>query len=477
VVLVRVGRFVQKALGQCERHIFRKIGHEGHRQQRAIVQFQQITGAEILNARHKANPCAVGDGSFADKIGEIEFIRLRTGKPRARHKKIRALQGFGGIAIAHILQVGDEFVLRWFQAQDFDLASIACQEGTIGGNVRWHCRKALKLHGTADAMGAGNAADEDVGVCDHGPENGWIRWPFPHIRPAMSSVFSSAKSAPAAVPFRKMNGLGNDFVVLDARPRPISLSEAQARAIADRKTGIGCDQVIVMEKSTRADVTMRIWNAEGGEVESCGNASRCIADLVMDEKGASRTTIDTKGGFLTAERAGQHLVTIDQGLPRFDWKDIPLSEAFPDTRHIELQVGPIDKPLIHSPSVVNVGNPHCIFWVDSLDVVDLGKVGPMIEHHPLFPQRTNVELAQVVARDHIILKVWERGAGLTKACGTAACAVMAAGYRLKLIDASCRVTLPGGDLLMAVNPENGHVLMTGPVAYEFEGVLPERFLA
>lgn len=280
----------------------------------------------------------------------------------------------------------------------------------------------------------------------------------------------------SAIPFRKMNGLGNDFVVLDARVRPLAISEMQAKAIADRKTGIGCDQLIVMENSSRADVRMRIWNAEGGEVESCGNASRCIADIVMVEKGTSSVTIDTMGGMLMARQAGKHLVTIDQGKPRFDWKDIPLSESFPDTRHIELQVGPIDAPLIHSPSVVNVGNPHCIFWVNDLDVVDLAKVGPMIENHPLFPQRTNVELAKVVTRDHIVLKVWERGTGLTKACGTAACAVMAAGYRLKMIEAECRVTLPGGDLFMAINPDNGHVLMTGPLEYEYEAMLPVGLL-
>jgi diaminopimelate epimerase len=293
----------------------------------------------------------------------------------------------------------------------------------------------------------------------------------------MSSTMSVTAPSQASLSFRKMNGLGNDFVVLDGRAQSLPLTEVQVRAIADRKTGIGCDQLIVMERSPRADVRMRIWNAEGGEVESCGNASRCIADIVMDERKVNSATIDTKGGFLTASRAGKLLVKIDQGKPRFDWKDIPLAEAFPDTRHIELQVGPIDAPLIHSPSVVNVGNPHCIFWVQDLDVVDLSKVGPMIENHPMFPQRTNVELARVVSRSHILLKVWERGAGLTKACGTAACAVMAAGYRLKLIDSTCTVTLPGGDLMMAVNPDTGHVLMTGPVQYEYEDVLPPRFLS
>jgi diaminopimelate epimerase len=230
-----------------------------------------------------------------------------------------------------------------------------------------------------------------------------------------------------------------------------------------------------MEPSAVADVRMRIWNAEGGEVASCGNASRCIADLLFDEMHSEAATIETKGGFLSARKAGTRLVTIDQGLPKFGWKDIPLAEPFADTRHIELQVGPIDAPLLHSPSVVNVGNPHCIFWVSDLNVVDLGKVGPMLEHHPLFPEAANISLAQVVARDHVLLKVWERGAGLTRACGTAACATMAAGHRIKIIDAACTITLPGGDLFMAVNGE-GHVLMTGPAAYEFEGTLPEGLL-
>jgi diaminopimelate epimerase len=278
-------------------------------------------------------------------------------------------------------------------------------------------------------------------------------------------------------PFLKMNGLGNDFVVVDARQTAFPVTEMQARSIADRKMGIGCDQLIVLEKSASADVTMRIWNAEGGEVESCGNASRCIADFIMNETGNDTATITTKGGFLAAKKAGDKLITIDQGPPRFGWQEIPLSENFADTRHIELQIGPIDNPSIHSPSVVNVGNPHCIFWVDSLDVVDLSKVGPMIENHPLFPERTNVELAKVMARDHVVLKVWERGAGLTQACGTAACAVMAAGHRIKIIDAKCRITLPGGDLFMAINEDNGHILMTGPVSYDGEGIIPQALLA
>ncbi len=279
-------------------------------------------------------------------------------------------------------------------------------------------------------------------------------------------------SSASPLHFRKMNGLGNDFVVFDARRRPVAMDEARARAIADRKTGIGCDQLIVLEPSAKADVTMRIWNNEGGEVESCGNATRCIADILFDEKKASRATIDTKGGFLVAEKGGEKLVTVDMGAPRFDWQDIPLSEKFHDTRYIDLHVGPVEAPLIDRPSVVNVGNPHCIFWVKDLDVVDLAKVGPMLEHHPLFPKRANITLARIDDRSHVVIKVWERGAGLTKACGTAACAVMAAGHRLKRLDDKATITLPGGDLFMAIREGDGHVIMTGPVAYEFEGDLP-----
>ncbi len=276
------------------------------------------------------------------------------------------------------------------------------------------------------------------------------------------------------VPFRKMNGLGNDFVVLDARARALRIDEVKARAIADRGTGIGCDQLIVLEPSTTADVRMRIWNNEGFEVESCGNASRCIADLLFKEKATSRATIDTIGGFLTCVKSADGLVTVDVGAPRFGWKDIPLSQPFADTRHIELQVGPIDAPLIHSPSVVNIGNPHCIFWVKRLDVVDLGKVGPMLEHHPLFPERANITLARVDAKDRMAISVWERGAGLTRACGTAACAATATAARIKMTGRRVTVTLPGGDLAIEWRESDDHILMTGPVSYEFDGTLPSH---
>jgi diaminopimelate epimerase len=277
------------------------------------------------------------------------------------------------------------------------------------------------------------------------------------------------------IPFRKMNGLGNDFVVLDAREAPIPLDPDQARAIADRRTGIGCDQLITLEPSKAADLFMRIRNADGGEVDACGNATRCIADLVMAETGGTRVTVETNAGILDCIRAGEHRVTIDIGPPKLEWHEIPIAERM-DTRVIELQIGPIDAPVLHSPSVVNVGNPHCFFWVDDVEAHDLSKIGPLLEHHPIFPERANISLAHVTSPTSITLKVWERGAGLTRACGTAACAVVVAAARRKLTGRKVTVTLPGGDLEIEWRESDGHVLMTGPVAYEFDGVLDPGLL-
>ncbi len=272
--------------------------------------------------------------------------------------------------------------------------------------------------------------------------------------------------------FRKMNGLGNDFVVLDARRRAIAMDEATARRIADRDSGVGCDQLIMMAPSSRADVKMRIWNNSGAEVESCGNAARCIADLLLRELGQETITIDTDGGMLISYGAQGGNITVDMGVPRFGWQDIPLAEEFYDTRGIELQIGPIDNPVLHTPSVVNVGNPHGVFWVEDVEAHDLERAGPLLEHHPIFPQGANISLAHVESRDHIILKVWERGAGLTRACGTAACAAMVCAVRKDLVDRIATVTLPGGDLTIEWRERDEHMLMTGPVSYDFEGELP-----
>lgn len=273
------------------------------------------------------------------------------------------------------------------------------------------------------------------------------------------------------LPFRKMNGLGNEFVVLDGRARAIELDEAQVRTIADGSLGARCDQLIIIEPSKSADAFMRIYNADGGEVDACGNASRCVADILITETGNSEVTLDTSAGPLLCTRADAGNITVDIGAPRLGWQDIPLAEPFHDTRHIELQIGPIDNPALHSPSVINVGNPHCIFWVDDVDAFDLERFGPMLEHHPVFPERANISLAHVTASDALTLKVWERGVGLTRACGTAACAAAVSAHRKRLTGRTVTVTLPGGDLIIEWREGDDHILMTGPFAYDGDGML------
>ncbi|MEZ0283277.1 diaminopimelate epimerase [Methyloceanibacter sp.] len=278
------------------------------------------------------------------------------------------------------------------------------------------------------------------------------------------------------IPFRKMNGLGNDFVVLDARARALPLAPDAVRAIADRDRGIGCDQLIVVESSRKADVFMRIYNADGGEVGACGNAARCVAALVAEEQGRKQVGIETESGPLAATVNGDGSVTIDMGAPRLAWDEIPLAEPFHDTRRIELQVGPIDAPVLHSPAMVNVGNPHCIFFVEDVYAHDLARFGPMLEHHPLFPERANISLAQVISPEAIKVRTWERGAGLTRACGTAACASAVAAARRALTGRKVNVALPGGTLLVEWRESDGHVLMTGPYALDYEGSLPADLL-
>jgi diaminopimelate epimerase len=273
------------------------------------------------------------------------------------------------------------------------------------------------------------------------------------------------------LPFRKMNGLGNEFLVFDARQGDVRLSPVAIRALGGQGD-IAFDQMIVIERSKKgADAFMRIYNRDGGEVDACGNASRCIGWLLMGESGRGAATIETNAGLLKAMETGEpERVTVDMGEPRFAWNEIPLAEEFRDTRAIELQIGPIDAPILHSPSVVNMGNPHAIFWVDDVDAYDLGRFGPLLENHPIFPERANISLAHVTARDAITLRTWERGAGLTRACGTAACAAVVAAARTKRTDRRVTVTLPGGPLLVEWKADN-HVWMTGPVETEFTGTL------
>jgi len=277
--------------------------------------------------------------------------------------------------------------------------------------------------------------------------------------------------------FRKMNGLGNDFVVIDRRTDDLALPADTVRAIADRAEGIGCDQLIALDPSSDADVFMRIWNADGGEVAACGNAARCVAAVVAAELGRPTVTIETEDQVLGAHAGPDGAVTIDMGEPRLRWDEIPLAEEFHDTSRIELQAGPIDDPVLHSPGVVSMGNPHAIFFVDDVDAVELDRIGSMLEHHPLFPERANVSVAQILAPAHLRLRTWERGAGLTRACGTAACASAVAAVRRGLTDRKVTVTLPGGDLTIEWRESDGHVLMTGPYALDFEGTLPAGLLA
>lgn len=279
------------------------------------------------------------------------------------------------------------------------------------------------------------------------------------------------------IPFRKMNGLGNDFVVLDARARELLMRADIARTIGDRDNGVGCDQIIVMRPSRAADVFMEIWNRDGSEVAACGNASRCIADIVMTETGADAMTIETKAGLLSARRRADGLIEVDMGRPKFGWEEIPLAEEFRDTRYIELQAGPIDNPVLHSPCAVSMGNPHAVFWVDDVERIDLSRMGPLLENHPIFPEGANISIARVVDDGHIILKVWERGAGLTKACGTAACAAAVCAARTKRTGREVTVTLPGGDLFIHWRRDTDHVMMAGPVEYEFDGELPAALFA
>ncbi len=256
--------------------------------------------------------------------------------------------------------------------------------------------------------------------------------------------------------FHKMHGLGNDFVVIDARERPVEMTEARVRALADRKTGVGCDQLILLEPSTVADVRMRIFNADGGEVEACGNATRCVVSLL-----GGTATIESLGGLLGGTSDGA-AVSVELEPPRFDWDAIPLAYAM-DTRSM-----PVGWEDLDAPMAANVGNPHVIFFVADTDAVDLARLGPLIENDPLFPARVNVNVATVDDRSNLRLRVWERGVGLTDACGTGACATAVSAIRAGLVDSPVTVTLPGGPLTIAWAPGE-RIVMTGPATHVFTG--------
>ena len=273
-------------------------------------------------------------------------------------------------------------------------------------------------------------------------------------------------------PFIKMHGLGNDFVVLDARKAKLSLDAGAARAIADRHTGVGCDQLIVIERARdpAADVFMRIRNADGGEVEACGNATRCIADLVMREAGRDRAVIETAAGLLDATAAGPERITVDMGPARLDWRDVPLAREC-DTLHVPLALNPLADPVACS-----MGNPHATFFVPDAEAIDLATLGPVLEHDPLFPERANIAVVQVLSPTRLRFRVWERGTGITVACGTGACAALVAAHRRGLTGRRAEVVADGGPLDIEWRAD-GHVMMTGPVATSFRGVLDASLMS
>jgi diaminopimelate epimerase len=279
-----------------------------------------------------------------------------------------------------------------------------------------------------------------------------------------------------SVAFYKMNGLGNDFVVVDARARKLKLGATAARRIGDRHRGVGFDQLLVIETANGAgDFGLRIWNPDGSEAGACGNGTRCVADLLLSETKKASVTFATKGGLVACTRGADGRVTVDMGEPKLEWQDIPLAERM-DTRTLDIKVGPIDAPVLFGPSAVNMGNPHCIFFVADAEAHDLAKIGPMLEYHPLFPERANISLAQVKSKGEIRLRVWERGTGLTLACGTAACAATVAAARRRLSERKVRVVLDGGPLDIDWREDN-HVSMTGPVELNFTGELADRYFA
>jgi diaminopimelate epimerase len=282
-------------------------------------------------------------------------------------------------------------------------------------------------------------------------------------------------SALGSHPFVKMNGLGNEIVVVDLRAGAGVVSADEARAAA---AVVPYDQLMALYPARvhGTDAFVRIFNNDGSEAGACGNGMRCIADILFKQTGKRALTFETNAGLLNCWQGDKPLVsTVDMGKPRFAWNEIPLAEEFRDTRAIELQIGPIDKPVLHSPAAVNMGNPHAIFWVDDPYAYDLQRFGPLLENHPIFPERANITLAAVKSREHIVIRTWERGAGLTKACGSAACATAVAAARSRRTGRKVTVTLPGGDLMIEWRESDDHVLMTGPVAYEFEGRFPEDF--
>ena len=273
-----------------------------------------------------------------------------------------------------------------------------------------------------------------------------------------------------AAPFAKINGIGNEIIVADMRGRAERVSAAAALALnADPATRF--DQIMAIHDARTPGTAyfVDILNSDGSSAQACGNGMRCVVQALAAETGETVFTFETVAGILNAKQHQDGSISVDMGMPRFGWQEIPLAEEFRDTRMIELQIGPIDAPVLHSPSVVSIGNPHAIFWVDR-DVwsYELERFGPMLENHPMFPERANITIAQVTSPDSMIIRTWERGAGLTRACGSAACAAAVAGARTKRTGRSVELTAPGGKLTVEWRDDD-HVILTGPAEWEFSG--------
>jgi diaminopimelate epimerase len=283
--------------------------------------------------------------------------------------------------------------------------------------------------------------------------------------------------------FLKMNGLGNEITVLDLRGTSLLVSAEEARAIAaDPRSRF--DQLMVLHDPVTpgTDAFMRIYNTDGSESGACGNGTRCVAwamvaDPVMSRPVGNGLVLETKAGLLPVERVSDTAFTVDMGPPRLAWNEIPLRDPYPDTRAIAVETRIAEAPELQGPSAVSMGNPHAIFWVRDAAAYDLAAIGPRFERDPVFPERANISFAQVLGPDHIILRVWERGAGATRACGSAACATLVAAARKRLTGRKATISLPGGDLLIEWRETDSHVLMTGPVEFEHDGVLSPALFA
>ncbi len=265
--------------------------------------------------------------------------------------------------------------------------------------------------------------------------------------------------------FIKMHGLGNDFVILDTRAQVIENKGELSKKLGNRHFGVGCDQIIFIESTDKATAFMRIYNPDGSESGACGNATRCVADILLKESGKDDCVIETKAWLLKCIRADGDQITVDMGEPKLDWAQIPLSY---ECNTINL---PIGGGGVSHPAAVNMGNPHCVFFVEDLNQIDVSKIGTGFEYHSIFPERSNIEFVEVVNREHVKMRVWERGAGITLACGSGACATAVAAVRRGLTGRRVTVSMDGGDLTLEWRESDNHVYMTGPVAYVFKGSL------